>query len=126
MKRVSVILVSAILSILPGKAETGLIPVMPVVSDGLPLSPTALKALGNKVTAMAVESGFGALSSPIVLTADVNIADKTVTDTAPPMVVTEVEVFFYVADVDAQVILAETSVTVKSVDKTENKAVASV
>lgn len=125
MKRILLLSFFALASVFPAICGNDVIPVMPLVSNSLPLSDQALRSLGNKVTTMAVESGFGALSSPVVLTATVNILDKTSTTTAPAMFVTEVEVFFYVADVEEQVILAEKSVVVKGVDKSEGKSVAS-
>lgn len=114
-----------VFTILPAFAENNIIPIKPVISNSLPLPASALRALSNKVTAMAVESGFGALSSPIVLTSYVNIIDKVITSTAPAMCVIELEVYFYVTDIDEQVILAEKSITVKGVDRSEDKAVAS-
>ena len=125
MKRIFLMSFFVALSMLPLPAGNDVIPVMPMVSNSMPLPTTALRSLGNKVTTMAVESGFGALSSPVVLTVAVNVLDKAMTSTAPAMFVTELEVFFYVADVEEQVILAEKSVVVKGVDKSEDKAITS-
>lgn len=125
MKRIFLVSCLMALSVLQVFAGNDLIPVRPMISSSLPLSSSALRSLGNKVTTMAVESGFGALSGPVVLTATVNVLDKAMTTTAPAMFVTEVEVFFYVADVEEQVILAEKSVVVKGVDKSEENAIAS-
>lgn len=125
MKRILLLALSAILTVVPVVAGNNIVPVMPVVSNSLDLPSNVTKTLLNKVTTMAVESGFGALSSPVVLTATVTVLDKTITATAPPMFATELEVFFYVADVDAEVVLAEKSVIVKGVDRSEAKAIAS-
>ena len=125
MKRILLLALSVILTFVPVVADNNIVPVMPVVSNSLDLPSNVTKTLLNKVTTMAVESGFGALSSPVVLTATVTVLDKTVTATAPPMFAMELEVFFYVADVDAEVVLAEKSVIVKGVDRSEEKAIAS-
>lgn len=100
-----------------------MVSITPMVCDALDLPGDAKASLQNKLNQMTMQNGFGASSELLVLTANVVTLDKQVTTTAPAQYVVDLEVSIYVVDVVSQVTIAETSFTVKGIDRLENKAV---
>lgn len=99
------------------------IAIMPMVCDALDLPADARAALNRKLLQMTTQNGFGATGGPFILTADVRTVDKQVTATAPAQYIVELEVSVYVVNLQEQLLAAETSFVVKSIESSENKAV---
>ncbi len=99
------------------------IAITPIVCDALDIPADARAALNQKLLQITVQNGFGATGGPFVLTADVRTSDKRVTATAPAQYVVELEVSIYVVNLQEQLLVAETSFAVGSVESSENKAV---
>lgn len=99
------------------------IAITPMVCDALDLPPDARAALSQKLLQMTTQNGFGATGGPFILTADVRMVDKQVSATAPAQYIVELEVSIYVVNLQEQLLAAETSFVVKSIESSENKAV---
>ena len=98
------------------------IAITPMVCDALDLPPDARAALNQKLLQMTVQNGFGATGGSFILTADVRTVDKQVTATAPAQYIVELEVSVYVVNLQEQLLAAETSFVVKSIESSEHKA----
>lgn len=99
-----------------------MIGITPIVCEAVNIPSDARASLSQKLMQMATMNGFGSVSGRFALTSNVVTIDKQVTASAPPQFVIELEVSFYVVDVIEQVVLDEMSVSVKGVDRLENKA----
>lgn len=99
------------------------IAITPMVCDALDLPADARAALNQKLLQMTVQNGFGATGGPFVLTAGVRTADKQVTATVPAQYIVELEVSVFVVNLQEQLLVAETSFVVKSVESSDHKAV---
>lgn len=99
------------------------IAIAPMVCDALDLPADARAALNQKLLQISVQNGFGATGGPFILTADVRTVDKQVTATAPAQYIVESEVSVFVVNLQEQLLVAETSFVVKSVESSEHKAV---
>ena len=99
------------------------IAITPMVCDALDLPADARAALNRKLLQMTTQNGFGATGGPFILTADVRTVDKQVTATAPAQYIVELEVSVYVVNLQEQLLAAETSFVVTSIESSENKAV---
>lgn len=108
--------------LLAGQTEQR-IAIAPMVCDALDIPADARAALNQKLLQMTTQNGFGATGGPFILTADVRTVDKQVTATAPAQYIVELEVSVYVVNLQEQLLAAETSFTVKSIEASENKAV---
>ncbi len=98
------------------------IAITPMVCDALDLPPDARAALNQKLLQMTVQNGFGATGGSFILTADIRTVDKQVTATAPAQYIVELEVSVYVVNLQEQLLAAETSFVVKSIESSEHKA----
>lgn len=94
----------------------------PAIATGLDLPDYAKKVLSQKMIQIVTQNGFGSSSGEIVLTANVAITDKQVTGTVPAQYIISMEVSLYVLNVLEGVVIDETSVTLKGIDKAENRA----
>lgn len=94
----------------------------PALATSLDLPEYAKKALSQKIIQIVTQNGFGASTGEIVLTANVVITDKQVTGTVPAQYIVSMEVSLYVLNVLEGVVLDETSVTLKGIDRAENRA----
>lgn len=99
------------------------IAITPMVCDALDLAADARAALNQKLLQMTVQNGFGATGGPFILTASVRTVDKQVTATAPAQYIVELEISIYVVNLQEQLLVAETSFVVKSIETSEHKAV---
>ncbi|MGD9978327.1 MAG: hypothetical protein AB7S54_10380 [Bacteroidales bacterium] len=95
---------------------------VPDQAEGIPQS--ARQLLVNKMEQIAVQNGLGATAANprFCIVPMVNILTKEITPTAPPMQALNVEVTFYVVDAASQNIFSQTSIQVKGVGQTEDKA----
>lgn len=94
----------------------------PALASELDLPEYAKKALSQKMIQIVTQNGFGSSSGEIVLTANVVITDKQVTGTVPAQYIISMEVSFYALNVMEGVVIDEMSVTLKGIDKAENRA----
>lgn len=96
--------------------------VVPDQADGIPQS--ARQLLANKMEQIAVQNGLGATASNprFCIVPMVNVLSKEITPTAPPMQALNLDVTFYIVDAASQIIFSQTSIQVKGVGQTEDKA----
>ena len=73
---------------------------------------------------VAVQNGLGAAASNprFCIVPVVNVLSKEITPTAPPMQALNLDVTFYIVDAASQTIFSQTSIQVKGVGQTEDKA----
>lgn len=109
--------------LLCGQTAEQRIAITPMVCEALDLPAEARAALNQKLLQMTLQNGFGSTGGPFVLTADVRTVDKQVTATAPPQYIVELEVLVYVVNLQEQLLAAETSFVVKSIQTSDTKAV---
>lgn len=101
-----------------------MVAITPAVASNLDLPEYAKKALYQKLIQIVTQNGFGSTSGDLVLTANVLITDKQMTGTVPAQYIVSMEVSFYLLNIQEEVVLDETSVTLKGIDKAENRAMA--
>lgn len=101
-----------------------MVAITPAVSSNLDLPEYAKKALYQKLIQIVTQNGFGSSAGDLLLTANVLITDKQVTGTVPAQYIISMEVSLYLLNLQEQVVLDETSVTLKGIDKAENRAMA--
>lgn len=96
--------------------------VVPDQAEGIPQS--ARQLLANKMEQIAVQNGIGASASNprFCIVPLVNVLSKEITPTAPPMQALNLEITFYIVDAASQNIFSQTSIQVKGVGQTEDKA----
>lgn len=109
--------------LLAGQTQEQRIAITPMVCKALNIPADARAAMNQKLLQMTTQNGFGATGGPFVLTADVRTMDKQVTATAPAQYIVELEVSVYIVNLQEQLLAAETSFVVRSIESTENKAV---
>lgn len=98
-----------------------MIAITPVVCDGMDLNESVKKMLNMKLMQIVTANGFGSTSPRYALVPNLVIVDKQVTPTAPPMFSIDFELSLYVLDVAEGVIIGETSLPLKGVDRMEAK-----
>jgi hypothetical protein len=105
--------------------DAGRIALAAVVSDDIDgMTSSTQSYLRNKLNQITSKQGVGgsAINERFIITANVQVATKDVTATAPPMQAYTLEVTFYIGDgVDGK-LFASTSMTFKGVGETETKA----
>lgn len=96
--------------------------IVPDQAEGIPQS--ARQLLANKMEQVAVQNGLGAAASNprFCIVPVVNVLSKEITPTAPPMQALNLDVTFYIVDAASQTIFSQTSIQVKGVGQTEDKA----
>jgi hypothetical protein len=96
-------------------------PFIPRTVEGMP--EIAVKNLENKLSNIVTSNGLGAsYNQRFVISARVNVLTKDITPTAPPMHTYTLEVTFYIGDGLDGKLFSSTSVTVKGVGETKDKA----
>ncbi|NOU16185.1 MAG: hypothetical protein HOO91_01320 [Bacteroidales bacterium] len=95
---------------------------VPEQAEGIPAS--ARQLLQGKMQQIAVQNGIGGSGSNprFFIVPMVNVLTKEITPTAPPMHALTLEVVFYIVDASNQTIFSQTSITVKAVGASEDKA----
>ena len=99
------------------------IPLTPMVSDVLELHATTKNALQQKLTQMALQNGMAARNGDFILTSSISVVENETTASIPPMYAVKIDVMFYVVNLIDNLVMAESTVTVKGVDSNENKAI---
>ena len=94
-----------------------------MVSDVLELHTTTKNALQQKLTQMALQNGMAARNGDFVLTSSISVVENETTASVPPMHAVKLDVMFYVVNLIDNLVMAESTVTVKGVDSNENKAI---
>ncbi|MDI3525977.1 MAG: hypothetical protein PWR03_160 [Tenuifilum sp.] len=84
----------------------------------------AKQMLVNKMSRIATQNGLGATAANprFCIVPLVTVIGKEITPTAPPMQAVNLEVTFYIVDAASQNIFSQTSINVKGVGRTEDKA----
>lgn len=104
-------------------SSKAMVAITPAISDGIDLPDNAKKSLAQKLIQITTQNGFGSFSGELVLTANVVTTDKQMTGTVPPQFINNIEVSLYVLNIAEAVIIAETSVSLRGIDKLENRAI---
>jgi hypothetical protein len=80
--------------------------------------------LKSKLQQITTQNGLGAseYNARFAIVPVVTIISKEITPTAPPMHALNMEITFYIVDAVSQNIFSQTSISLKGVDKTEEKA----
>lgn len=105
--------------------DLGRIALAAIVPDQATDIPSAAhQVLANKMQQIAVQNGLGASAANprFCIVPLVNVLSKEITPTAPPMQALSLDITFYIVDAASQVIFSQTSVQVKGVGQTEDKA----
>lgn len=100
-----------------------MLPIMPVVPEGLDMQQDAKNALSVKLNQIVVQNGFGSAAGQFALVPNVIVVDKQMTRTAPEKYMIKLEVSLYVLDVIEQAIIAEKSFSLTGVDRLESRAI---
>jgi hypothetical protein len=95
---------------------------VPDMAEGIPES--ARQMLQNKMQQIAVQNGIGGSGANprFFIVPMANVISKEITPTAPPMQAFNLEVTFYIVDASSKSIFSQTTVSVKGVGQTEDKA----
>lgn len=101
-----------------------MVAITPAVASSLDLPEYAKKALYQKLIQIVTQNGFGSTSGNLLLTANVLVTDKQMTGTVPAQFIVNLEVSLYLLNIDEEVVLDETSIALKGIDKLENRAMA--
>lgn len=109
-----------------GKADDlgriALAAIVPDQATGIPQE--ARQMLVNKMSQIATQNGLGATAANprFCIVPLVTVMSKEITPTAPPMQAVNLDVTFYIVDAASQNIFSQTSIPVKGVGQTEDKA----
>ena len=98
------------------------IAIRPVLSENLNLPPEAAHTLEQKLMQLTVQNGFGATGGTFALTADIQILDRQVTKSAPAQYVMDLELSLWVVNLEEQIVVAESSIRLKAIERSEYKA----
>lgn len=133
MKRISILLLALLAIPFVGMSQNSqgktddmgrvaLAAFVPEQAEGIPES--ARQMLQNKMQQIAVQNGLGSagVSSRFCIVPMVTVVSKEITPTAPPMQAVNLDVTFYIVDAASKSIFSQTSVSIKGVGQTEDKA----
>jgi len=103
-------------------ARIALAAFVPKQADEIPSS--ARQILLNKMLQISLQNGLGASGENprFCIVPSLNVISKEISPTAPPMVVVNIEVTFFIVDAASKTIFSQTSVLVKGVGTNKNKA----
>lgn len=131
MKKISILIVSVLLfsiavqsqSSLGKTDDLGRIAIAAIVPDEAGVPGGAQRMLQNRMMQVATINGLGASEgSQFAMVPMISIINKDVTPTAPPMVSLNIEVTLYIVDVLSQNIFSQTTIPLKGVGNTEERA----
>jgi hypothetical protein len=130
MRRIVVIILSTLLPMLSmgqsslGKTDDlGRIAIAAVVPDEAGIPAGAQRMLQSRLTQVATLNGLGAAEgSQFAMLPMVSIISQDVTPTAPPMISLNMEITLYIVDAKSQAIFSQTSIPLKGVGNTEDRA----
>ncbi len=109
--------------------DVGRISLNPVLSpsqdDNMPMS--SKKLLLSKLRQIATKNGLGgtSMTPQFIITATVNVINKEITETAPPMIAYSLEANLYIVDYKRKTVLSNLTLELRGVGKNETKAFAS-
>jgi len=103
-------------------ARIALAAFIPKQADGIPSS--ARQILLNKMLQISLKNGLGASGENprFCIVPSLNVISKEISPTAPPMVVVNIEITFFIVDAASKTIFSQTSILVKGVGTNKNKA----
>ncbi|PKP39066.1 MAG: hypothetical protein CVT98_03465 [Bacteroidetes bacterium HGW-Bacteroidetes-15] len=131
MKKLSILIGSLLLlsiavqsqSSLGKTDDLGRIAIAAIVPDEAGVPGGAQRMLQNKLMQVASQNGLGATEgAQFAMVPMITIISKDVTPTAPPMVALNIEVTLYIVDMLSQNIYSQTSIPLKGVGNTEERA----
>lgn len=132
MKRLTILIVALLATYYSGIAQSSLgktddlgrIAIAAVVPDEAGVPGGAQRNLQNRLMQVASLNGLGATenAAQFVMVPMLSILNKDVTPTAPPMVSLNMDVTLYIVDMLTQNIYSQTSIQVKGVGNTEERA----
>ncbi len=95
---------------------------VPQQIENMPVS--ARSMLSNKLSQIATQSGMGgsSLNQRFIITANITVLTKDITETAPPMTALTLDVTLYIGDGIEGTKFASSSTTIKGVGENETKA----
>lgn len=103
--------------------DLGRIAIAAVVPDEAGIPAGAQRMLQNRLNQVATLNGLGATpGSQFAILPMVSIISQDVTPTAPPMIALNVEITLYIVDAKSQTIFSQTTIPLKGVGKTEDRA----
>jgi hypothetical protein len=103
--------------------DLGRIAIAAVVPDEAGIPAGAQRMLQSRLTQVATLNGLGAAEgSQFAMLPMVSIISKDVTPTAPPMISLNMEITLYIVDAKSQAIFSQTSIPLKGVGNTEDRA----
>lgn len=98
------------------------IAITPLLPEEVDIPESLRSMLQQKLLQIATTNGYGSESDDFILTANVMVLEKTAVPTVPPQINLTLEVSLYVINRLEKVIVAEKSVQIGGIDKTENSA----
>lgn len=98
------------------------IAITPLLPEEVDVPESLRPMLQQKLLQIATTNGYGSESDDFILTANVMVLEKTAVPTVPPQINLTLEVSLYVINRLEKVIVAEKSVQIGGIDKTENSA----
>lgn len=130
MKKIVIIIFAALVPMLSmgqsslGKTDDlGRIAIAAIVPDEAQIPGGAQRLLQSRLTQVATLNGLGATEgSQFAMLPMVSIINQDVTPTAPPMISLTIEVTLYIVDAKSQNIFSQTSIQLKGIGNTEERA----
>lgn len=105
--------------------DLGRVAISAIVPDEAGVPGGAQQMLQNKMMQIATSNGLGSVAgSQFAMVPMISIISKDVTPTAPPMVAINMELSFYIIDIQSQTIFSQTSIALKGVGKSDDAAYA--
>ncbi len=109
--------------------DIGRISLTPVLSENMDddMPKSSKKMLLSKLGQIATKNGMAAttLKPRFLITETVNVLNKEITETAPPMIAYTIEVNLYIVDYVSQQVLSNVTLELRGVGKNETKAMSS-
>ncbi len=105
--------------------DFGRICLKPVLAEDMGDMPTgAKKMLLSRLKQAATKNGLGSNSAipQFIITGTIDVIDKEITETAPPMIAYNLEANLYICDYVNKTVLSNVTLELKGVGKTETKA----
>lgn len=121
MKRIFVFIFCSLI-ITSLQAQERNIGITPVLPSGLDVPERLHPTLQQKLLQIATNNGYGSESNDFILTCNVSVLEKTAVPVVPPQINVHLEISLYVVNAIEKVIVAEKSIEIAGIDKTENSA----
>jgi hypothetical protein len=104
--------------------DLGRVAIAPIVPDAAGIPEGARTMLLNKMLQITTQNGLGASenNARFAMLPVVSVVSKEITPTAPPMHALSLDITLYIVDAVTQSIFSQTTISLKGVDKSEEKA----